>query len=161
MNAVVFHSFWNPVVSTVTVIHCAHQMEWIAYIESCINVGTYNLRHCCIVPINHEFTRSCLCVNVTRNKESSWYDEHMNEKCQNVILIWSHIFTLQYHPSYVCQYSLDTVQYIINDWYNTIGVMFIIKHIDVVYKHCIWPHFIYIRINVHSNRIENQSSVPW
>ena len=70
MNAVVFSYFRNTVLSTAILIQRAHQMIWSAYIEACINAGTYNLHHYFDMPIKHDFTISCLHVNVIRNKES-------------------------------------------------------------------------------------------
>ena len=59
-----------------------------------------------------------------RKKESSWYDDQMNEKWHNGILIQSHILTLQYQPSYVWQDPIDAVQYSFNEWYDTSGILY-------------------------------------
>ena len=155
-----FDYFHNTVVSTVIVIQRTRQLWRSAYIEACIDVGMYNVHHFCEVPIDHAFTRSCLCLNATRNKDSSWYAEHVIEKRHNGILIRSCISTLHYHPSYILQDHLGAVQYSLNEWYDTSGVLFIIKRVDVVNINCLLPHLIYIRLNIYSNRIENQSTIP-
>ena len=101
MNKTVFDWFLNKVVSIDILIQHAHQIRWSAYIEAWINVVMYNLHYCHKLTIDHEFTRSCICVILTRNKYSSWYAYHVNGNWHNGILIWSCIVTLQYNPSYV------------------------------------------------------------
>ena len=80
MNVLVFYSFWNIVVSTSVVINWSQQMQQSAYTEAPTNVDTYNLNNNYEVTINHAFSRSCFCVNVMRNKESSWNTDQVNGK---------------------------------------------------------------------------------
>ena len=115
MNVAVFYYLHNIVVSTDVLINRAKHLSQSAYIESHINVITYNLHHFLEVPIDNSFIRSFFCVNVMRNKYSSWYAEHMHEKWNNGILIRSCIVTLQYHPSYVWKDHIYTFQYIFNE----------------------------------------------